>query len=179
MTSERMIASNRINGRHSRGPHTAAGKASSRRNALQHGLAVRVLNDTVMCSKVEVLARIIAGASADEVRLGYARIIAEAQCDLDRIQYAKVALLNSYLGQVMSAGESDVILSLQNIDRDFDGDDLSGEDGGAPGRAVTLGILQRLCSLQRYEDRAISRRRRAMRALVVLQPLQMLRRERQ
>jgi hypothetical protein len=175
MTSERMIASNRINGRRSRGPHTAAGKASSRRNALQHGLAVRVLNDTAMCSKVEVLARIIAGASADEVRLGYARIIADAQCDLDRIQSAKVALLNSYLGQVMSAGESDVILSLQNIDRD----DLSGEDEGAPGRAAGLGILQRLCSLQRYEDRAISRRRRAIRACIMLQPPQTLRRERQ
>jgi hypothetical protein len=179
MTSERMIASNRINGRHSRGPQTAAGKASSRRNALQHGLAVRVLNDTPMCSKVEVLARIIAGAGADEVRLAYARIIAESQCDLDRIQYAKLALLNSYLGQVMSAGESDVILSLQNIDRDFDRDDLSGEDEGAPGRAAGLGILQRLCSLQRYEDRAISRRRRAIRACIMLQPPQTLRRERQ
>jgi hypothetical protein len=118
-----------------------------------------------MCSKIEVLARIIAGDSADEVRLGYARIIAESQCDLDRIQYAKVALLNSYLGQVVSAGESDVVLSLQNIDRDFDGDELSGEDWCARGRAVSLGILQRLCRLQRYEDRAISRRRRAMRAL--------------
>jgi hypothetical protein len=171
MTSERMIASNRSNGRRSRGPRTVAGKDSSRRNAFRHGLAVRVLTDPAMCAKVEKLARIIAGADADEVRLHYARIIAEAQCDLDRVQDAKVALLNSCLGEMTSpnTAQSDFAPDLESTDRDCETDDLSGSECSQD-LALISTVLRQLCRLNRYEDKAISRRRRAIRALATLQP---------
>src|SRR3981189_1550520 len=82
MTSARQIAANRENGRRSRGPRTAAGKASVRLNALKHGLAVSVQNDPAMSAQVENLARLLAGAGADNYRLSQARIVAEAQVDL-------------------------------------------------------------------------------------------------
>ncbi len=172
MTSERMIASNRSNGRRSRGPRTVAGKDCSRRNALRHGLAVRVLNDPAVCSKVEKLARVVAGADADEVRLSYARIIAEAQCDLDRVQDAKVVLLNSCLGEVTSpnTAQSDFVPKLQNSDRDCETDDLSGSARFSQDLAMISTVLRQLSRLNRYEDKAISRRRRAIRALATLQP---------
>jgi hypothetical protein len=96
MTSERMIASNRSNGRRGLGPRTAAGKASSRRNALRHGLAASLLDEPAMCAKVAALARAIAGAGADTARLNQARIIAGAQIDLARIREAKVRIMNSH-----------------------------------------------------------------------------------
>jgi hypothetical protein len=103
MTSDRQIVSNRSNGRRSRGPRTAAGKASSSRNALRDGLAVSVLDKPVMCAEVERLAHAIAGNDADNFRLERARIIAEAQVDLVRIQDAKVTLMNSHTVGAMSA----------------------------------------------------------------------------
>jgi hypothetical protein len=103
MTSKCMIASNRSNGRRSRGPRTAAGKASSRLNALQHGLSLSVLNEPSICAEVEKLARIIAGAGADDAQLSQARIIAEAQLDLVRIQGAKATIMTSHMAELMSS----------------------------------------------------------------------------
>jgi hypothetical protein len=150
MTSERMIASNRRNGRRGRGPRTAAGKATSSRNALRHGLAVGLLDEPAICAKVETLARAIVGDGADAAQLGLARVVAEAQLDLDRIKAAKVRMMSSYLEASASERSTD-------------------ELAGPP----SIELLRRLSRLERYECSAISRRRRAMRALVVLQPPQM------
>jgi hypothetical protein len=68
MTSDRKIASNRRNGRRSRGPRTVAGQALVARNALRHGLAISILKDPVMCAEVEALARAIAGQGADHLQ---------------------------------------------------------------------------------------------------------------
>ena len=173
MTSERMIASNRSNGCRSRGPRTAAGKASSRRNALLHGLSVSVLNELAMCLEVEKLARAIAGAGADDAQLSRARIIAEAQFDLVRIQGAKTTIMNSHMAELMSSGAvvpgEDVTLHSERGDDDVEGDDPSVEGGCAPDFAIppTIEIMRQLSRLERYECRAISRRRRAMRVFLV------------
>jgi hypothetical protein len=173
MTSDRQISSNGINRRRSGGPRTAVGKASSRRNALQHGLSVSVLNEPAMCFEVEKLARAIAGAGADEAQLSQARIIAEAQFDLVRIQGAKGALMNSHMAELMSSravvpGE-DVTLDSERGDARVEGDDSSVQGGCAPEFAIppTIEIMRQLSRLERYECRAISRRRRAMRAFLV------------
>jgi hypothetical protein len=169
MTSDRRIASSRINGRRSRGPRTAAGKARGSRNALQHGLSVSVLNEPSMCTKVEMLARVIAGADADDAQLSQARIIAEAQIDLVRIRDAKVALMNSYIGEVIPSntvlGENVVPQNLQEGEGASESDDLSSE-GSCTQEFVmtpTIEVLRQLSRLERYECRAISRRRRGMR----------------
>ena len=174
MTSERKIASNKRNGRRGRGPRTVAGKASSSRNALRHGLAVSLLDDPAMCSQVEKLAFTIAGAGADNVQLAHARIIAEAQLDLVRIQAAKVAIMNSLIGKPITSRATilgdGVTPSSQGGNAGFESDDFSSESCCMQGSAIAPTILRQLSRLGRYERRAISRRRRAMRAFLVVQP---------
>lgn len=163
MTSERMIASNRRNGRRGRGPRTAAGNASSRRNALRHGLAVSLLNEPASCAKVESLARAIVGAGADAAQLGLARVVAEAQLDLDRIKAAKVRLMNSRLEASASAGNTrgdEFAPSSQSEVAELGNDDPA--TGATP---PSIEVLRQLLRLERYEGSAISRRRRSMRAL--------------
>jgi hypothetical protein len=134
-----------------RGPRTAAGKASSARNALRHGLSVPVLADPATAAAVEALAcqvmaelgRTIhsakgiepAGEGSDRLPpradLGtLARAVAEAQVDLLRIRRVRHELI--------AAG-------------------LTGENGPAQ-----LGA--RLAAIERYERCALARRRRAIRA---------------
>jgi hypothetical protein len=167
MTSVRKIASNRKNGRRSRGPRTAVGKANSSRNALQHGLAVSVLNEPAMCSEVETLARAIVGEGADNAQLAHARIIAKAQLDLARIQNAKITIMNSHLMEAKAAiREDDVTMNLQRCDAVFESDNPSRRCTQEVAISPSIEILRQLSRLERYECRAISRRRRAMRAFL-------------
>jgi hypothetical protein len=174
MTSERMIAANRSNGRRGCGPRTAAGKASSRRNALRHGLSVPLVNVPGMCAEVEKLARIIAGANADDTQLGHARMVAEAQLDLMRIRGIKSAIMNSLTAKVNppSAGifAEEVKISSEGGDAGLVSDDFSSEGGCSQELAMIPPVLRQLSRLERYECRAISRRRRAMRAFLAVQP---------
>jgi hypothetical protein len=168
MTSERKIASNRRNGQRGRGPQTAAGKASSSRNALRHGLAVSLLDDPATRSQVEKLARVIAGAGADDAQLSRARTIAEAQLDLVRIRDIKTTMMDSLAaeGILSSSGifeEQDVTTNSEGGNPGFESEDDSGD-------WCTQRALRQLSRLERYERRAISRRRHAMRAFLVVQP---------
>ena len=175
MTSDRQIAANRKNGRRSRGPRTAVGKASSSRNALRHGLAVMVLDEPAMCAEVESLAHAIAGNGADNFQLSQARIIATAQIDLVRVHGAKARLMNSKIGGAFlsTAGGDDLMLNSQcdNARLEARSDDSSCETKLAQEFAMvaTIEVLQELAKLDRYEGRAISRRRAAMRAFLAYQ----------
>jgi hypothetical protein len=173
MTSERMIASNRSNGHRGRGPRTAAGKASSSQNARRHGLAVGVLNDPAMCSQAEALARIIAGAGTNDALLSRARIVAEAQLDLARIRDVKNGIMNSLTKKVGPSGavilEEQVTMRLEGGNAGLDSEDYSDEGCCGQDLAVTPTILRQLFRLERYERRAISRRRQAIRAFLVVQ----------
>jgi hypothetical protein len=167
MTSDRQIASNRNNGRRSRGPRTAVGKATSSRNALRHGLAASLLDEPTMYAKVESLAHAIAGKGADNIRINQARIIAEAQFDLIRIQDAKVALMNSHIAKSKAiVYEIDVKPCSQEDDPGLESDDLVSETKCPLESAPSIEVLRQLSRLERYECRAISRRRRAMRAFL-------------
>jgi hypothetical protein len=167
MTSDRQIASNRRNGRRSRGPRTAAGKASGSRNALRRGLAVSVLTEPGLCAQVEALAHSIAGNGADNFRANQARIVAEAQLDLVRIQDAKVMLMNSHIAETMPTK----VFGFDATRNSQCGDDPSGETTFPQEfvMAPTIEGLRQLAGLERYEQRAISRRRRAMRAFLAYQ----------
>ena len=169
MTSDRKIAANQNNGRRSRGPRTAAGKAKSRYNALAHGLAVSVLLDPARSAQVESLARAIAGDSTDNARLSQARIIAEAEIDLDRIQSAKITLMNS---QVMPATGRRPADDSRPNHRDAGLESNAGDASCVLQSALELvpsiEALNQLSKLERYECRTIWRRRRALRALARL-----------
>jgi hypothetical protein len=123
-----------------------------------------------MCAEVESLAHLIAGHGADNFRLNQARIIAEAQLDLVRIQDAKVTLMNSHMAKTMpSKGTTpghDATRNSQYGDANVEpqSNDSSSETK-VPREYVmapTIEGLRQLAGLERYECRAISRRRRAM-----------------
>ena len=76
MTSERKIAANRLNGRKSRGPRTAAGKRIASRNALRHGLAAITHRQPVSSDEIERFAKALCGGDDDPSLLEQARVIA-------------------------------------------------------------------------------------------------------
>ena len=140
MTSKRKIEANRANGRASRGPKTAEGKQRSSRNACRHGLSLPVLADPVLSKEVQELAREIAGSGSPAV-LQQARAVAEAQMDLVRIRRARHHLVAQ---NIASPNPALPEASLSDI---------------------PVEVLDRLLKIDRYEQRAISRRKFAIRRL--------------
>jgi hypothetical protein len=75
MTSAAKIAANRRNAQRSTGPRSAAGKARSRYNALQHRLNVPVQYDQTTADEIENLADYLSADSIEppETRSRHAR----------------------------------------------------------------------------------------------------------
>jgi hypothetical protein len=137
MATDRQIAANRRNGSLGRGPKTSAGKARSSRNALKHGLSIPVNRDKTLRRQIAVLARILAQSEAGNV-FGQARAAAEAELELVRARAVIEAVLTR-------AGNT-------------------AEWNGGQGAAL-IHVLPKLQRLERYERRAFSKRRRALRDL--------------
>ena len=97
MISVGRTKANRANARASTGPKTAQGRAHSARNARRHGLSLPVLSNPALSEQVEPLARDIAGAGPTPEILELARRIAESQIDLRRVRAARHELLSSAL----------------------------------------------------------------------------------
>jgi hypothetical protein len=97
VTSPRKVYSNRANSLHSTGPKTAAGRAHAAGNARRHGLRVPVLSDPALFAEAEAMAQKIAGDASFEL-IELARRIAEAQIDVIRIRRVR----NDLLGRALS-----------------------------------------------------------------------------
>lgn len=143
MTSARKRFANRANARKSTGPKTAAGKARVSRNALRHGFSRRAfadgrLRDAQWERAVAVLALTLAGAEAPPARLARAAALAAAQHDLLLVRRARRAL--------EAAG--------------YTPDDRA----QSPQQCIDPALLARITRLDRYERRALARRRRAIAA---------------
>ncbi len=139
MATDRQIAANRRNGALSRGPKTAAGKARSSRNAVKHGLAIPITRDHATARKVRRAARQMApSAVGDSIR--NAQIAAEANFELARVRAAFEA----------------VVARMSISHR---------SNAGSGKSAAPIRTLAELDKLDRYERRAFSRRRRALRDL--------------
>jgi hypothetical protein len=141
MSTLRQIEANQHNARSSTGPRTQRGRARASRNARRHGLSVSVVSDPRLSQQVEDLARDIVGETANSGVLEMARRFAEAQIDLDRIRRAR------YHACLRALDEG-----------------TGGEPGAAEVELIVRERVRQLKSLDRYERRALSRRRSATRA---------------
>jgi hypothetical protein len=149
MTSAAKIAANRRNAQRSTGPRSAAGKARTRYNALEHRLNVPARYDQATADEIETLADYLCADSFDPQEQDLALRAAEAQFDLLRVQRAKVDLVNG---------------AAKHLER---------VDASLPeGERAALAFMRKsktLAAFDRYERRATSSRNRLLRKLRALQ----------
>lgn len=156
MTSKRKIRANRKNARASTGPSSKAGKMRSARNAVQHGLSLSILADPTLVAALGPLARQIAGADASSELAELSRLIVAAQLDLLRIRQARLELLSRasngcVRGIASNSGFASCVYP------------------NLPAQAGAFAELApRLIALDRYERRALSRRKFTIRQFDVM-----------
>lgn len=164
---------NRANARASTGPKSNAGKARAAGNARQHGLSVPAVLDPSLAEEIRGLARKIAGSYASPDRRELAMTIAAAQIDLLRVRQVRHQMLSLVLNDPEYQKPTKAMLhrqwpALRAQPRDARDSRSRDKINGIcdPSRFVRiLGDLSfRLRTLDRYERRALSRRKRAVRA---------------
>src|SRR5262249_3010389 len=183
MSRARKIKTDTPKAHSSTGPKTAGGKARSARNALRHGLSIALPSYPVFSEEVEALAREIAGTRPSLELQELARRIAEAQMDLRRVRSARHDLLSRALDDPNSDSPRVVRTKLKmaeilaNCAASPDPAEIlvSFQDGlmryvqskpeGLQKLATILSdMTRRLAAMDRYERRALSRRKFAIRA---------------
>jgi hypothetical protein len=175
MRSERKIRANRANARASTGAKTADGKLRSARNALRHALSLPVHSDPKLSEAVETLACEIAGSGSNAPLQELARHIAEAQIDLCRVRHARYQFLSRALNDPYydssanrrrKAGVLRSLLRPDATDMPVDLIKFLNETPEGPRKfAIILSQkTEQLLAFDRYERRALSRRKFAIRA---------------
>jgi hypothetical protein len=176
VTSDRKIRSNRANARASTGPKTTHGRATSARNALRHGLSLPVQSDPALSEEVEALAREIAAPDDNAEIQELARRIAEAQIDLRRVRYARHQFLSKTLSnpyyESLAATREKVRFIGRLLSRNAPGISEAALDrylfstpqGPEKFATILSEETKRLLAMDRYERRALSRRKVAIRA---------------
>ena len=179
MTTDRERRANRANAKSSTGPKTAPGKARSAQNALRHGLNVSTLSDPALAPLAEAMARRIAGHDADAEALERARRIAEAQVDLNRVRNSRRQLITRLfvdpgfqptqvhqqqlrVAKMVLGGKRP---RTPSIDVYEVGDMLSPKplEGEEKLAIILEEKISEFAALDRYERRALSRRKAAIR----------------
>jgi len=175
LTSERKISANRANARASTGPQTTRGRTRAARNAVRHGLSLPVCSDRALSEEVETLAREIAGPDANAETQELARRVAEAQIDLRRVRYARHQFLSDTLSQQyydslanirMKEKVLDAILRRNPLDISMETLKFMTSTPQGPDKLAKFlsGETKKLLAMDRYERRALSRRKFAVRA---------------
>jgi hypothetical protein len=167
---------NRANVRHCTGPRSREGKASVAQNAFRHGLARAIASDEPWSEPMGLLIDAIVGGDRHEERLHLARAIAEPVMEVMRVRRARQALLDVALrtqrfgpdplkvfgprkhamlaeGKLPQGGsiESDPVLNPYPLGEQEDRE------------AAVAEVVLKLSALDRYERRALSRRKFAIR----------------
>jgi hypothetical protein len=180
VTTERKRAANRRNARLSTGPRTAAGKARVKQNALRHGLNVAVADDPLLTEEVARIARAIcdgAGGARPAEPAYLARRIAEAQVDLMRVRRARHAILVRALDNpryrsprhlkrqiAMLAGVGELLTRGIAVPDDMRKAAFGRPQGALKFALVITDLAAQLARFDRYERRALSRRKAAVAA---------------
>jgi hypothetical protein len=149
MTRSQVGEADRAPAKRRRGPHTQAGKAHAARNALRHGLSLPVLADPATAAAVDALARQMPPAADAEIG-ALAQAVAQAQVELIRVRRARHALLAAAF--TLLGGRAEQVVA----------------DPGAAALHVR-DLAVRLAAMERYERRALSRRKFAIRAFEAAQ----------
>lgn len=145
MTSDCAARANRQNAAASTGPRTVKGKARSSQNARKHGLSVANRSPQMEEQTVRLTDALLVGTSEDSARRQAARAVAEAQLDLIRVLAYKHALIRDWAP------------------------DLIGKLPVRPApNAHSRQFFAALKGLERYERRAFSRRKAALRWFITM-----------
>jgi hypothetical protein len=129
------------------------GRARSARNALRHALSLSVYSDPLASEEVETLPREIAGSGANAEIQDLARQIAEAQIDLRRVRYARHQFLTQTSAEPPGAPLEAPAKFVTSV-----------PEGLHKFATLLSQEAKQLLRMDRYERRAPSRRKFAIRA---------------
>jgi hypothetical protein len=115
MASEKQIAANRANAKHSTGPRTAAGKRKSSRNSYRHGLFWPLPPELAI--KVKAIARELMGPGASEQQSATGFAFAEAQVGLVRIRGIRNEMLLTVQREGLSTRQLRRLAALDRYER--------------------------------------------------------------
>jgi len=163
MSSEKQIEANRRNAQKSKGPRTATGKACASRNSRKHALCTISRNNPLYAPRIEAIARAICSEATNAELWEQALTIAECTTLLACARAEGIALIERLLGgpcvhfaDTQGAGEAEL---------------GSSRCKPAPLRdeleAMSLAARD-LDRLERYERRALSRRKRAIETFMAI-----------
>ena len=183
MPTPLQVAASRRNGRKSTGPKSRAGKSRAARNARRHGLATSIWSDPALASATEALALELAGPGASPELQSLAREAAAAHIAVDRVRRASHRLMVQQLEDPILLPTNPRVLRRQVKDLiELDELQMQGlyvpwrlrfvaqiPDGVEKYALAISNLARKLAAAERYERRAMSRRKRAFRNLVSAQ----------